>query len=117
MAENKIRVLVVDDHKVVRVGLAAMFLLTGVAHFNRLRADLIRMVQRQLPNPGALVTVTGVAELPAIRRLGLPPSLEGARLIARGSWVRAIIAVGPAHLHRVVERAAELLAAPQGGPS
>jgi hypothetical protein len=62
--------------------------------------------------------LTGVAELPAIRRLGLPPSIEGARLIARGSWVRAIIAVGPQHLHRVVERAAEWLGAlPGGGPS
>ena len=61
--------------------------------------------------------LTGIAELPAIRRLGLPPSIEGARLIARGGWVRAIIAVGPAHLHRVVERAVELLGAPApGGP-
>ena len=59
--------------------------------------------------------LTGVAELPAIRRLGLPSSLEGARLIARGSWVRTIIAVGPEHLHRVVERAVELLAAPASG--
>lgn len=61
--------------------------------------------------------LAGVSELPAIRRLGLPSSLEGARLIARGSWVRAIVAVGPAHLHRVVERAGELLGAPApGGP-
>jgi hypothetical protein len=53
-----------------------------------------------------------VADQPTIRALGLPPSLTGARLIARGTWVRAIIAVGPEHLRRVAERAAGLLGAP-----
>ena len=53
-----------------------------------------------------------VAEQPTIRALGLPPSLAGARLVARGSWVRAIIAVGPEHLRRVAERAAGLLGEP-----
>ena len=46
-----------------RAGLAVMFVLTGVAHFNRMRGDLIRMVPPQLPNPAALVTLTGIAEL------------------------------------------------------
>ncbi|HEU4730955.1 MAG TPA: hypothetical protein VFT22_23840 [Kofleriaceae bacterium] len=60
-----------------------------------------------------------VADQPAVRALGLPSSLAGARLIARGSWVRTIILVGPAHLRRVVERAARMLneAAPASGPS
>jgi hypothetical protein len=53
-----------------------------------------------------------VAEQPGVRALGLPSSLAGARFVARGSWVRTIIAIGPAHLHRVVERAAQLLGAP-----
>jgi hypothetical protein len=57
--------------------------------------------------------LAGVADLPAIRQLGLPSSLVGARLVARGRWVRMIIAIGPEHLHRVVERAAGLL----GGPA
>ena len=48
---------------------------------------------------------------PGIRALGFPASLEGARFIAQGTWVRAIIAVGPAHLHRIVERATALLGA------
>ena len=46
-----------------RVGLAAMFFVTGIAHFNKMRADLIRMVPPQLPNPAALVPMHGVAEL------------------------------------------------------
>lgn len=54
------------------------------------------------------------AELPVSRALGLPSSLEHARIAQRGRWVRTIIAIGPAHLHRVVERATALLGA---GPS
>jgi hypothetical protein len=53
--------------------------------------------------------LAAMSEQPAVRALGLPSSLAGARLVARGSWVRTIIAIGPAHLHRVVERAARLL--------
>ena len=44
-----------------------------------------------------------------MRMLGLPPSLANARLSSHGTWVRAIIAVGPTRLHRVVERATALL--------
>jgi len=61
--------------------------------------------------------LAGLAEQPAIRGLGLPPSLAGARLVARGSWVRTIIAIGPAHLRRVVERAAGLLGEPDAAPA
>ncbi|HEX3763505.1 MAG TPA: hypothetical protein VHW23_32640 [Kofleriaceae bacterium] len=58
-----------------------------------------------------------LAELPAVRALGLPPSLTGARLIARGTWVRAIIAVGPEHLRRIAARAAGLLDPAPAAPS
>ena len=48
----------------VAVGLAAMFVLTGVAHFAPpMRRDLIAIVPPRLPAPGLLVTVTGVLEL------------------------------------------------------
>ncbi|WP_284044130.1 DoxX family protein [Actinoplanes sp. M2I2] len=47
----------------VRGGLAAMFLVTGVAHFVGMRAELISMVPPDLPSPGLLVTITGVLEL------------------------------------------------------
>jgi hypothetical protein len=46
---------------------------------------------------------------PIVRELGLPASLADARLIVQGSWVRTIIAVGPRHLARVVERARAML--------
>jgi hypothetical protein len=53
--------------------------------------------------------LAATADQPGVRALGLPSSLAGARLVVQGSWVRTIIAIGPAHLHRVVERAARLL--------
>ena len=49
----------------LRGGLAAMLVLTGTAHFNGMRADLIDMVPPVLPYPGFLVTLTGVLELAA----------------------------------------------------
>jgi hypothetical protein len=53
--------------------------------------------------------LAGLADEPAIRALGIPASLERARLVARGTWVRTIVAIGPAHLQRVVERATAYL--------
>lgn len=47
----------------LRGGLAAMFVLTGVSHFVGMRQDLVAMVPPALPEPGLLVTVTGVLEL------------------------------------------------------
>jgi len=48
----------------IAVGLAAMFVLTGFAHFAPpLRRDLIAIVPPRLPAPGYLVTVTGLLEL------------------------------------------------------
>jgi len=47
----------------LRGGLAAMFTLTGLAHFVGLRSDLVEMVPPVLPAPGLLVTVTGLLEL------------------------------------------------------
>lgn len=56
----------------LRYGLAAMFLLTGVAHFVGMRAELVAMVPPWLPAPELLVTVTGVLELLGVVGLLLP---------------------------------------------
>ena len=53
--------------------------------------------------------IAAVSEQPLVRALGLPSSLAGARSTTRGSWVRTIIAIGPAHLQRIVRRASALL--------
>jgi hypothetical protein len=55
-----------------------------------------------------------VADAQVVRALGVPNSISDARLISQGTWVRAIIAIGPRHLARAVERANVLLA---GGAS
>ncbi|MPY94032.1 MAG: DoxX family membrane protein [Acidimicrobiia bacterium] len=47
----------------LRIGLAVMFTMTGLAHFVGMRQELIDMVPPSLPAPGLLVTVTGVLEL------------------------------------------------------
>jgi uncharacterized membrane protein len=48
----------------IAVGLAAMFVLTGFAHFApAMRGDLIAIVPPRLPTPGYLVTITGLLEL------------------------------------------------------
>ncbi|MGH3559543.1 MAG: DoxX family protein [Mycobacterium sp.] len=59
--------------KAIAVGLAAMFVLTGVAHFvPPLRGDLIAIVPPRLPARGLLVTVTGVLEFLGAVGLLLP---------------------------------------------
>lgn len=57
------------------VGLAAMFVMTGVAHFvNPLRRDMIAIVPPRLPAAGLLVTITGVLELLGAAGLLYPPT-------------------------------------------
>jgi uncharacterized membrane protein len=63
----------------VAVGLAAMFVMTGAAHFvNPLRRDMIAIVPPRLPWPEFLVTVTGVLELAGAAGLLYPPTRAAA---------------------------------------
>ncbi|MEU7608605.1 DoxX family membrane protein [Micromonospora sp. NPDC049204] len=66
-------------HPALRVGLALLFVLTGVAHFvGQRRADLIAMVPPRLPRPALLVTVTGVLELAGAVGLLIPATARPA---------------------------------------
>ncbi len=56
-------------------------------------------------------TLASLAEEPVVKAVGVPNSLVDARMIAHGTWLRTIIAIGPRHLARAVERANELLGA------
>ena len=49
-------------HDSVRYALAIMFVFTGVAHFNRMRHDLARMIPSFFPQPMLIVHFTGVCE-------------------------------------------------------
>lgn len=80
----------------IAVGLAAMFVLTGVAHFAPpLRGDLIAIVPSQLPAPGLLVTLTGVLELAGAAGLLLP----GTRIAAAVCLLLLMLAMFPANIY------------------
>jgi uncharacterized membrane protein len=49
-------------HDSVRYALAVMFVSTGVAHFNKLKHDLARMIPAFFPQPMLIVYTTGVCE-------------------------------------------------------
>jgi uncharacterized membrane protein len=82
--------------KAVAVGLAAMFVLTGVAHFAPpLRAALIAIVPPQLPAPGLLVTVTGVLEFLGAVGLLVPTT----RVAAALCLLLLMLAMFPANIY------------------
>ncbi|MBQ1052408.1 DoxX family protein [Micromonospora sp. C51] len=66
-------------HPALRVGLALMFVMTGMVHFvGPRRRDLIAMVPPRLPRPELLVTVTGVLELAGAVGLLVPATARWA---------------------------------------
>src|SRR5947209_4752998 len=80
----------------VAVGLAAMFLLTGIAHFAQpLRSGLIAIVPPKLPAPGLLVTITGVLELLGAIGLLVPQT----RIAAAFCLALLMVAMFPANVY------------------
>ncbi|TVY05023.1 hypothetical protein FPV58_06185 [Mycolicibacterium porcinum] len=80
----------------IAVGLAAMFVMTGVAHFvNLLRRDMIAIVPPALPAPGLLVTVTGVLELAGAAGLLYAPT----RVAAAVCLFLLMLAMFPANVY------------------
>ncbi|MGH7043914.1 MAG: DoxX family protein, partial [Acetobacteraceae bacterium] len=80
----------------IAVGLAAMFLLTGFAHFApALRRDLIAIVPPRLPGPGYLVTITGLLELLGAVGLLLPAT----RVRAAVCLLLLMLAMFPANVY------------------
>ncbi|OBB48284.1 DoxX family protein [Mycobacterium sp. 852002-51961_SCH5331710] len=79
----------------VAVGLAAMFVVTGFAHFvNPLRRDMIAIVPPRLPAPASLVTLTGVLEIVGAIGLLYPPT----RVAAAVCLFALMIAMFPANV-------------------
>ncbi|MFB7308170.1 hypothetical protein [Streptomyces sp. NPDC056192] len=79
----------------LRGGLAAMFLLTGGAHFVGMRDELVAMVPPALPAPEVLVTVSGVFELVgALALLWAPTSGPAA-----GALGLLLLALFPANVY------------------
>lgn len=95
-AAGAVGVTLLDDWPTAtRVGLALMFAFTGVAHFTRTRADLVRMVPPALPRPELLVTLTGLAEIAGAIGLLVPfaASLSAVSLAA------LLVAMFPANIY------------------
>ena len=78
-----------------RVGLAVMFCFTAAAHFNSMRADMVRMVPPMVPNPELMVTFTGVCEILGAIGLLVPRT----RRVAAIALILFLIAVLPANIH------------------
>jgi uncharacterized membrane protein len=78
-----------------RVGLAVMLCITAAAHFNSMRADLVRMVPPAVPNPEFMVTFTGVCEV--LGAIGL--LMSRTRRLAALALILFLIAVLPANIH------------------
>ena len=82
--------------RAIAVGLAAMFVLTGVAHFVQpLRNDMIAIVPPRLPAPALLVTITGVLELLGAVGLLIPAT----RVAAAVCLFLLMVAMFPANVH------------------
>ncbi|MDN3242814.1 DoxX family protein [Glycomyces tritici] len=65
----------------LRIGLAAMFLITGIVHFvPKFRDDMARMIPERLPRPAALVALTGVLELAGAAGLLIPATAPAAAI-------------------------------------
>lgn len=78
-----------------RVGLAVMFCFTAAAHFNSMRADLVRMVPPTVPAPELMVTFTGACEVLGAIGLLAPRT----RRIAAYALIVFLLAVLPANIH------------------
>src|SRR5882757_623462 len=80
----------------VAVGLAAMFVMTGIAHFvPAMRRDMIAIVPPRLPAAGLLVTITGVLELVGAAGLLYPPT----RVAAAVCLFLLMLAMFPANVY------------------
>ena len=79
----------------LRIGLAAMFLLTASAHFQQpRRAGLIAMVPTGLPSAPAMVTLTGVLEVAGAVGLLIPPVAP----IAAAALAALLVVMFPANV-------------------
>src|SRR5262249_28206522 len=79
--------------------LAGMFIFTGIAHFNKMKHDLVQMVPAFFPQRLMLVYITGVLEFLGAAGLLLPKfrSIAGICLIA------LLVIMFPANINAVLK--------------
>lgn len=82
------------------LGLAAMFILTGLAHFTPARrAGLVAIVPPRLPHPQTWVTLTGILELIGAAMLLTPPDRGPWRVLAAWGLTALLLAMFPANVY------------------
>ena|SRR5688500_11833022 len=79
----------------MRVGLAVMFFFTAAAHFNSMRPEMIAMVPPFVPNPGFMVTFTGICEIAGAIGLLIPRT----RRLAAIALILLLVSVLPANIY------------------
>lgn len=90
------RVPALDNWPVaLRGGVSTMFLITGTSHFTGKREEMVQMIPPGLPNPEALMTLTGLAELAGAAALWIPAT----RPYAAAGLSALLIGVFPANVY------------------
>lgn len=82
--------------------LSVLFVFTGVAHFNRMRHDLVKMVPGFIPNPMAFIYFTGICEILGAIGLLIPQVRQTAGI----ALILFLIVVLPANLKAAREKLA-----------
>jgi uncharacterized membrane protein len=82
-------------HAATTYAVALMFLFTASGHFGKMREDLERMVPPWVPNPRAVVFVSGILEVLGAIGLIFPET----RWLAGLCLILFLIAVFPANVH------------------
>lgn len=92
-------------HDSLRYALAVMFLFTSVAHFNRLKHDLARMIPPWLPAPLLIVYLTGIVEIAGAVGLILPHRIHHIAIhrIAAYCLIALVIPMFLGNVHAVRE--------------
>jgi uncharacterized membrane protein len=83
-----------------RYALVVMLLLTGVAHFNKMKYDLTRMVPRMFPQPLLIIYITGLLEFLGAAGLLLPKFRHTAGICL----IALLIAMFPANVKAAREK-------------
>ena len=86
-------------HDSVRYALAVMFVFTGVAHFNKMRHDLARMIPSFFPRPMLIVYFTGACEFLGAAGLLLP----GFRTLAGICLILLLIGMFTANINAAIK--------------
>ena len=78
-----------------RIGMAVLFVVTGVSHFSRLKADMAAMIPPPLTGALWVISVTGVFELAGAVGLLLP----AVRRLAAWCLIALLVAMFPANVY------------------